>query len=148
MKYKHLISTLLLAVPALSVSPLALAQDIAEDKDDSGEELLLEEVVVTGSMRASLANSIAAKPTRALVIQRADVAKLQAVADDVTGAGIARSRAGTRQIRPADEIDSVYGATLREAAQAGVEIMAYGCELGESEIVLAEAVPVELDSPA
>jgi sugar fermentation stimulation protein A len=56
------------------------------------------------------------------------------------------SRAGTRRIRPADEIDSVYGATLREAAKAGVEIMAYACEVKETELVLAEAVPVELDS--
>lgn len=58
------------------------------------------------------------------------------------------SRAGTRAIRPADEIDSVYGATLREAAAAGVEIMAYACRMSASELVLAEPVPVELSSPS
>lgn len=56
------------------------------------------------------------------------------------------SRAGTLGIRPADEIDPVYGATLREAAEAGVEIMAYACRVSESELVLAESVPVELSS--
>lgn len=56
------------------------------------------------------------------------------------------SRAGTQRIRPADEIDPVYGKTLREAASAGVEIMAHVCEVRESDLVLAQAIPVELDS--
>ncbi len=55
------------------------------------------------------------------------------------------SRAGTRAIRPADEIDPVYGETLREAAQAGVEIMAYACSVSERDVRLTEMVPVELD---
>ncbi len=58
------------------------------------------------------------------------------------------SRAGTRGIRPADEIDPVYGVTLREAADAGVEIMAHACRVTESEVVLAQEVPVELNCPS
>ena len=56
------------------------------------------------------------------------------------------SRAGTRKIRPADEIDPSYGETLREAARAGVEIMAYACDVSTDEVFLTEALPVELDS--
>ncbi len=33
---------------------------------------------------------------------------------------------GIEQVRPADEIDPVYGQTLREAVAAGVEVYAYG----------------------
>ncbi len=55
------------------------------------------------------------------------------------------SRAGTQRIRPADEIDPVYGKTLREASQAGVEIMAYACSLGEHELRMTAPIPVELD---
>jgi sugar fermentation stimulation protein A len=55
------------------------------------------------------------------------------------------SRAGTDRIRPADEIDPVYGETLREAAGAGVEIMAYGCDVSSSGVLLTEALDIELD---
>ncbi|MFT5682359.1 MAG: sugar fermentation stimulation protein A, partial [Myxococcota bacterium] len=35
------------------------------------------------------------------------------------------SRAGRTHLRPADEIDAVYGQTLREAINAGVEVIAH-----------------------
>jgi sugar fermentation stimulation protein A len=53
-------------------------------------------------------------------------------------------RADTRVMRPADEIDPVYGATLREAAAAGVELYAYRCEISAEGMWLRERVPVEL----
>lgn len=53
------------------------------------------------------------------------------------------ARAGTRRIRPADEIDPAYGATLRAAAAAGVEVLAFGCVLSPSEIVLGERLPIQ-----
>lgn len=54
------------------------------------------------------------------------------------------SRAGARGIRPADEIDSLYGRRLREAAQAGVELLAYGCTVSTKEIVLRKRLAIDL----
>lgn len=54
------------------------------------------------------------------------------------------SRAGTKGIRPADEIDPLYGKTLREAAQAGVQILAYGCELDTQQVIMGRALPIDL----
>jgi len=54
------------------------------------------------------------------------------------------SRAGTKSIRPADEIDPVYGKTLREAVAVGVEVLAYSCEVNVEEVVMQERVPVQL----
>lgn len=55
---------------------------------------------------------------------------------------VGRTRASA--VRPADDIDPVYGATLRRAAAAGVEILAYRCRLSPRAISLASSVPVEL----
>lgn len=53
---------------------------------------------------------------------------------------------GIRWVEPADAIDPLYGETLRAAAQAGVELLAYGAtivpDLGE--IRLTDALPVRL----
>lgn len=43
---------------------------------------------------------------------------------------------GVTEVSPADSIDSVYGETLREAIAAGVEVLAYGCQLSAEEIVI------------
>lgn len=43
---------------------------------------------------------------------------------------------GAQRVSPADEIDPLYGKTLREAIAAGVEVLAYGCRLSAQEIVL------------
>lgn len=53
-------------------------------------------------------------------------------------------RAGTAKIRPADEIDPVYGAALRSAATAGVELLAYGCELSPLGIEVSGKLPIDL----
>jgi len=42
---------------------------------------------------------------------------------------------------PADDIDPEYGETLREAAAAGVETLAYRAKVGTREIRLAERIP-------
>lgn len=59
------------------------------------------------------------------------------------------SRAGATRVRPADEIDPVYGATLREAKLAGVELLAYACALKYTgqrwSIVLQAPIPIVLD---
>jgi sugar fermentation stimulation protein A len=53
-------------------------------------------------------------------------------------------RADTRVVRPADDIDPLYGQTLRQAAAAGVEILAYRCDISPEGISLANRVPVDL----
>lgn len=56
---------------------------------------------------------------------------------------------GARQVRPADQIDPVYGELLREAAKAGVELMAWQADLaGElgptGSLALVRELPVLL----
>lgn len=48
---------------------------------------------------------------------------------------------GAESIAPADDIDPTYGATLREAVAAGVEVLAYGCSISPSEIVIDQRLP-------
>lgn len=54
------------------------------------------------------------------------------------------NRTDARSMRPADEIDPVYGRTLRRAAAAGVELLAYRCEVSPRGIWVKERVPVEV----
>ncbi|MBL4864999.1 MAG: DNA/RNA nuclease SfsA [Pseudomonadales bacterium] len=49
---------------------------------------------------------------------------------------------GISEVRPADEIDPVYGQTLRDAVASGVEIFAYGTKIGAEEIKITEKIPV------
>jgi len=51
-------------------------------------------------------------------------------------------RGDVTAVRPADEIDAVYGKTLREARQNGVEIVAYQAAVSTSGIVLQRSLPV------
>jgi sugar fermentation stimulation protein A len=51
-------------------------------------------------------------------------------------------RADVSEVRPADEIDPVYGATLREAIAQGVVALAYQAEISPLEIRLARGIPV------
>ena len=53
-------------------------------------------------------------------------------------------RGDVTEVRPADSIDPVYGRTLREAADHGVEIMAYAASMSPAEAVLYRSVPVRL----
>ncbi len=45
---------------------------------------------------------------------------------------------GIRRVAPADEIDPLYAKTLREAVDAGVEVLAYGVKVSPCEIMLAD----------
>ncbi|MDI3325901.1 DNA/RNA nuclease SfsA [Pontibacterium granulatum] len=51
---------------------------------------------------------------------------------------------GIEKARPADQIDPKYGQLLREAAAAGVEVLAYGARLSPSEVRISHPVPVSL----
>ncbi|QSP95958.1 DNA/RNA nuclease SfsA [Marinobacter salinisoli] len=59
---------------------------------------------------------------------------------------------GVEVVQPADHIDPAYGALLREAVAAGVEVLAYRAELaGEGgepsgSLALTESVPVSLET--
>lgn len=52
---------------------------------------------------------------------------------------------GCARFRTAPDLDPVYAATFREAAAAGVEMLAYRCAVSPSEITLSHAVPVSLE---
>jgi sugar fermentation stimulation protein A len=47
-----------------------------------------------------------------------------------------------REVRPADNIDELYGQTLRQAIDVGVEALAYGFQVSPIEIVPVKNLPV------
>lgn len=49
---------------------------------------------------------------------------------------------GIEYVKPADNIDSVYGQTLRQAIAEGVEVMAYSARISPKEITLEKSLPV------
>jgi len=53
-------------------------------------------------------------------------------------------RGDGESVSPADAIDPAYGAQLREAARAGVELLAYRAQVTRSEIRLCQSLPVLL----
>ncbi len=53
-------------------------------------------------------------------------------------------RGDVQEVRPADMVDAVYGETLREAVHSGVECLAYAADVSSDEIVLQQALPVNL----
>ena len=54
------------------------------------------------------------------------------------------SRSDTQVVRPADEIDEIYGDALRRAVRAGVEVLAYRCDISTLGITLGTRVSVDL----
>ena len=46
------------------------------------------------------------------------------------------------ELRPADAIDPVYGRTLREALEAGVEVLAYRARVTTRSVGIAERIAV------
>jgi sugar fermentation stimulation protein A len=53
-------------------------------------------------------------------------------------------RADCKSVEPADDIDPDYGRALREAASAGVEIMALGARVRAHEIRIEQSLPLRL----
>ncbi|MCM0081672.1 DNA/RNA nuclease SfsA [Geomonas sp. Red32] len=53
-------------------------------------------------------------------------------------------RGDGERVRPADAIDPAYGAQLREAAKAGVELLAYRARVTPNEIFLDQRLPIAL----
>jgi sugar fermentation stimulation protein A len=54
------------------------------------------------------------------------------------------SRSDVRRFVPADAIDPAYGAELRAAARAGVEVLAYTARVRPSSLAILRRLPVEL----
>ena len=54
------------------------------------------------------------------------------------------SRGDVSRVRPADEVDPAYGAALRAAAGAGVEVLAHRALISLQTIQVGEALPVVL----
>lgn len=55
-------------------------------------------------------------------------------------------RGDVEQVRPADEIDPLYGQTLRQALEAGVEALAYRARVTPEGVVLERALPVNCET--
>ncbi|MDF1769279.1 DNA/RNA nuclease SfsA [Maricaulis sp.] len=53
-------------------------------------------------------------------------------------------RSDCEVLRPAEDIDPVYARTLRESAAAGVEVLAYACEVTEKSVTITRPMRVEL----
>jgi sugar fermentation stimulation protein A len=53
-------------------------------------------------------------------------------------------RSDCKRFRPADDLDPAYGAKLREAAQNGVELLCYDCEVTLEHVTLRRRLPIEL----
>jgi sugar fermentation stimulation protein A len=53
-------------------------------------------------------------------------------------------RGDARAVAPADAIDPAYGRLLRQAADAGVELLAYQARVTPTEIVLSHPLPLLL----
>lgn len=51
---------------------------------------------------------------------------------------------GIRRVAPADAIDPAYGAALRAAQAAGVEVLAYAADIDGSGMVLRQRIPVDI----
>lgn len=51
---------------------------------------------------------------------------------------------GIPTVRPADEVDPAYGAALRQAAAAGVQVVAIRCPVSPTGVAPTEVVPVRL----
>ncbi|RYG62110.1 MAG: DNA/RNA nuclease SfsA [Alphaproteobacteria bacterium] len=51
-------------------------------------------------------------------------------------------RADCKMVKPADHVDAVYGAALRSAMNAGVQVVALGCTLTEQGIRVDRRLPV------
>lgn len=51
---------------------------------------------------------------------------------------------GITRVSPADDIDPAYGKALRDAKNAGVEVLAYSARIGSDVLAIAQKLPVVL----
>lgn len=92
-----------------------------------------------GSHRAAFPDSVTERGTRHL-LELANVARGGDRA--VLLFCVSRSRAAS--VEPADEVDPVYGETLRQVAKRGVEILAYRGRITTRGVTLGKRLPIAL----
>jgi sugar fermentation stimulation protein A len=94
-------------------------------------------------------DGIACFPDAVTVRGRKHVRELAELAARGTRAVLlfAVERADGRHLAPADHVDPLYGAALREAEAAGVEVLAQRVRVTPRGLALAGSVPVRLDRP-
>ncbi len=113
-----------------------------DDAEDGGPPCLVEVKSVTlpvGEGVGAFPDSVSARGRR----------HMEALAVEVAAGRRAvvcflASRPDIEVVRPADEIDPAYGAALRAAVEAGVEVVAVGARVGLDQVVVGEALPVLL----
>lgn len=107
-----------------------------------GAPYYLEVKNVTAAVEAGLArfpDAVSERATR-------HVRTLAALRSRGYGAGLlfCVQRADVQAVAPADAIDPAYGSALREAAAAGVDVLAYGADVTTDAIVVCRPLPVRL----
>ncbi len=134
-------------IPSLSMYP-TVRREVAYGTDSRVDFLLegdgcafveVKNATMKAGDRAIFPDSVSERATKHL-------RELMAVIDDRTRAVLLFhvGRTDVNAVAPADAIDPVYGRTLREAAAAGVELLAYRAVPGAEGVVLGGAVQVEL----
>ncbi|WP_428261408.1 DNA/RNA nuclease SfsA [Haliangium sp.] len=114
----------------------------AEVRGCAGQRCFLEVKSVTLQVEPGLAafpDSVSARASR----HAADLMTAVALGDRAVMLFLA-ARSGVEAVRTADEIDPYYGRILRRAAEAGVEVLAYGCALSTTAISLSARLPLRL----
>lgn len=78
---------------------------------------------------------------------RRHVEELSAALDEGNRAAVALvvQRDDANGIRPHDESDPQFGEALRQAAQRGVEVYAFGCHVEPGRVEIIRSLPVHLD---
>ena len=115
---------------------------LLDEAEDGGPQCFVEVKNVTladGPGQAAFPDSVTARGARHM----ADLAEEVASGHRAVVFFLV-SRADATQMRPADDIDSKYGAALRAAVAAGVEVLAYRCEISQVGLKLGARVPVIL----
>jgi sugar fermentation stimulation protein A len=126
-----------------------IRQEVCYGSERSRIDLLLEEpgrCYVEVKNVTLVVNGIARFPDAATTRGQKHLRELMAMV-----AGGARAvnffvvqHAGARAVGPADAIDPAYGSLLRQAARAGVELIAYQASVTPTEIALCRPLPVVL----
>ncbi len=75
-----------------------------------------------------------------------ELAELQRQGSVQTALIFCVQRADVEQVRPAEQLDPDFAAALKQARQAGVELLAGGCELGAEAVNMVRSLPVLVDA--
>lgn len=96
------------------------------------------------NVTASVTNGIAVFPDAVSARGTKHLRELISVAENGERAVLCYcvQRGDVKSVQPADQIDPLYGNTLRMAISHGVEVIAYFAEISPKSIILKQAIPV------